>query len=143
MFSGTAQYALRATVYLAEQNGERPVPVDEVAGALGIPRNYLAKILNDLARADILASVRGKHGGFWLARPPGEISLLDVVQVFDRVDEQRKCLLGRSSCSDDDACPAHARWKQIGMEVARFVRETTVADLLNNSRPVTAGRTRS
>ena len=72
MFSGTAVYALRAVVYLAEHSEERPVRVAEMAGNLEVPQNYLAKILNELVRSDVLTSTRGKHGGF--SSPPGRRS---------------------------------------------------------------------
>jgi Rrf2 family iron-sulfur cluster assembly transcriptional regulator len=132
MFSGTAVYALRAVVYLAEYSRERPVRVAEMATNLDVPQNYLAKILNELVRSQVLTSTRGKHGGFQLAVPSDQLSLLTVVAPFDRIDEQRRCLLGRAECSDHTPCAAHHRWKTLGTQIAAFVRETTVADLLGN-----------
>ena len=130
MFSGTAVYALRAAVYLAEHATERPVRVAEMADNLEIPQNYLAKILNELVRSEILVSTRGKHGGFQLAVQPDDLALLTVVSPFDRIEQERRCLLGRAECSDDSPCAAHHRWKELGTQLASFVRETTVADLL-------------
>ena len=132
MFSGTAVYALRAVVYLAEHSTDRPVRVTEMAGTLDVPRNYLAKILNELVRSKVLASTRGKHGGFQLAVAPDSLPLLTVVSPFDRIEEERRCLLGRPECSDATPCAAHHRWKALGTQLAAFVRETTVADLLGN-----------
>ena len=130
MISSSAQYALRAVVYLAQRDSEQPVPVDDVAAALDLPKTYLAKILKDLARADVLVSLRGKHGGFRLGPPASEISLLSVIKVFDRFDERRRCLMGRDTCSDEDACPVHEHWKSIGIQVAQFFSDTTVSDLV-------------
>ena len=132
MFSGTAVYALRAVVYLAEHSKERPVRVAEMATNLDVPQNYLAKILNDLVRSEILNSPRGKHGGFQLAVRPDDLSLLTVVSPFDRIEQERRCLLGRPECSDHTPCAAHHRWKELGTQLAAFVQETTVADLLGN-----------
>ncbi|NNG16149.1 MAG: Rrf2 family transcriptional regulator [Gemmatimonadales bacterium] len=129
MFSDTAEYALRAVLYLAQHQGSGPHPAAEIAERLRVPANYLSKILHALALADVVQSSRGKRGGFELSRHPGEISLLSVVSVFDSIDARRRCLLGREECSDDRACPVHARWGKLGEEVARFVRETTLADL--------------
>ncbi len=129
MFSGTAEYALRAVFHLAARRGQGPEPGAEIAQALGVPTNYLSKILHALARAGVLKSTRGKRGGFELGRPAEEVSLLQVVSVFDNVDAHRRCLLGRAECSDERACPVHQRWKTLGEEIARFIRETTVADL--------------
>lgn len=136
MFSGTAEYALRAVFYLARHSGQGPRPVGEIAESLGVPGNYLSKILHALARAGVVKSSRGKHGGFELGRSPEEISLLSVVSVFDSVDARRRCLLGRAECSDDDACPVHARWSKLGEEVARFVSETKVSDVCGHPTAV-------
>ncbi len=130
MLSSTAEYALKAVLYLANNAREQPVRVGEVAEALGIPQNYLSKILHELARDGVLTSSRGKHGGFQLAHPPDKLSLLTVVQRFDRIAEERSCLLGRPQCSDRHACAAHWRWKAVSEQVSTFFRETTVADLM-------------
>lgn len=129
MFSDTAEYALRAAFCLAEHQGSGPRTAAEVAERLRVPPNYLSKILHALARADVVKSSRGKRGGFELSRHPEDISLLSVVSVFDSIDARRWCLLGREECSDERACPVHARWGKLGDEIARFVRETTLADL--------------
>jgi Rrf2 family protein len=134
VLSGTSEYALKAVLYLAEHDGAGPIRVSQMAEALRIPRNYLAKILHELARSGVLMSSRGKLGGFRLARPPEQVSLLDVVSRFDRIEGRRLCLLGRRACSDRHPCPAHSRWKALSEQTAAFFRETKVADLLK--RPV-------
>jgi len=115
--------------------------VEELATQLALPRNYLSKTLYRLAREGILASTRGRGGGFRLARPAARIHLLDVVGLFDRIGENRRCLLGRPVCSDRTACDAHGRWKDVAEQVAGFFRETTVADLLGG-RLLRPGSTR-
>lgn len=130
MLSQTAEYALRAVLYLAEQADGEPVSVDTVSDALSLPRNYLSKTLHALAKAGVLASTRGPGGGFQLAVPAERLSLFEIVTPFDELDSRRRCLLGRRQCSDDAPCPAHERWKAVAEEVATFFRETTVADLI-------------
>jgi Rrf2 family protein len=130
MLSQTAEYALRAVLHISQHGVDRPVRVGEIAAALRIPHNYLSKILHQLARHGVLVSLRGKAGGFQLAVAPDRLPLSQVVTLFDRVEERRRCLLGRPQCSDRTACAAHTRWKAVGDTVAEFFRETTVADLL-------------
>lgn len=139
MISRTAKYALRAVVHLATEAEENPVPVDVVAERLDVPRNYLSKTLHRLAKAEVLQSTRGPHGGFRLARPAEELTLEEVVTPFDEDEVRRQCLLGRDRCSDDDPCPAHDRWKRLGEETAAFFRETTVADLAGRPAGEAAG----
>jgi Rrf2 family iron-sulfur cluster assembly transcriptional regulator len=129
MLSQTAEYALRAALYLAADASGDPVRVADMARALGIPQNYLSKILYQLAREGVLASVRGKHGGFRLAVAPEHLALLRIVAPFDRLDDRRRCLLGRPQCSDRTACAVHTRWKDVAERLVTFFRETTVADL--------------
>ena len=128
MLSQTAEYALRTLVFLADRR-ETPVRIDEIAAALDIPRNYLSKTLYRLAQEGLLTSTRGTGGGFRLAMPADRIRLLTVVELFDRIGSQRRCLLGQVVCSDQQACPAHAAWKEVGAHIAAFFSGTTVADL--------------
>jgi len=137
MLSQTAEYALRAVLYLAEHCGSesQPLRVDEIASDLGIPANYLSKTLQTLVRGHVLRSVRGPKGGFCLVRPPDQITLFDVVAPYGDLDADRKCLLGRPECSDRNPCPAHNAWKQTSDQLARFFRTTTVADVQRTGVP--------
>lgn len=130
MLSGTAEYALRAVLYLAERGSAAPVRVGDIAEALGAPRNYLSKILHELTRAGVLTSLRGKHGGFRLAVAPERLTLITIVGQFDQIAAGRSCLLGRPQCSDHTSCAAHWSWKSLSEQIAAFFSRTTVADLL-------------
>lgn len=132
MLSRTAGYALHATVAIAERTADGgTVRAVELADALDIPSNYLAKILRSLAKIGILVSERGRSGGFRLARPPQSIPLLDVVEGFDSLGRERQCLLGRGTCSDVGGCPAHREWREASAPAFRFFETRTVADLVD------------
>lgn len=122
-------YAVRAALTLAEAPEGTLVTVDEIAGQLGMPRNYLSKILHSMARGGVLTSTRGPGGGFRLARPASELTLSDIVRHFDDLPESSGCLLGRERCSDDDPCLAHERWKSVSTSVQDFFNKTTLVDL--------------
>jgi Rrf2 family protein len=130
MLSQTAEYALRAVLYLADRADDRAAPVDELAARLGAPRNYLSKTLHRLAREGVLESTRGKGGGFRLGMPPDDLPLLRVIAPFDAMSGTRRCLLGRSQCSDRNPCPAHHHWRAVSEQVTAFFRDRTVGDLL-------------
>jgi len=129
MLSQTAEYALRAALWLAEHE-EGPVRVGDLAHALRIPQNYLSKTMHQLARAGVLSSVRGKNGGFRLARDPKAIRLAQIVEPFEPLTERRNCILGRAVCSDAAPCQAHDRWKEVSRITAAFFSQTTLADLM-------------
>lgn len=138
MLSDTAEYALRATLYIAQHaTAQQPVRADVVAEVLGVPRNYLSKTLNVLARRGVLASTRGPLGGFRLAPGGLAMPLIRIVEPFDPLEIGRTCILGRPRCSDLNPCPAHGRWKGIGDQVRGFFRDTTIADLLSERGSLT------
>jgi Rrf2 family protein len=80
--SAKADYAIRAAVELAA-GGDGPIKGERIAQAQGIPSNFLENILADLRNAGIVGSRRGAEGGYWLARPAGEVSLADVIRAVD------------------------------------------------------------
>lgn len=129
ILSKSAKYALRATLCLAECEGERPMPVDEIAERLDVPRNYLSKILHILARTGTLDSTRGPGGGFRLAVPADELRLADIVRQFDDVPDETTCLLGRGRCSTVDPCRAHGHWTAVRRAIIDFLDNTRLADL--------------
>lgn len=134
MLSGTAEYALRAVLYIARHSDtEQSVRRDQVAEALGVPRNYLSKILHALTRQGILSSARGPQGGFRLAQNADGLPIYRVVETFYPVEPERSCILGRPECSDGNPCPAHERWKGISDQVSAFFRSTTIGDLLREN----------
>ncbi len=108
MFSQTAEYALRAVVWLAQHHQTGPVGNRTIAEVTRIPSSYLSKILHDLAQAEILRSRRGVGGGFQLIPSPDELTILDVVNAVDPIQRITGCPLKlKSHC--DQLCPVHAR----------------------------------
>ena len=81
--SAKADYAVRAACELAAAGNDRPVKGEQVAGAQAIPIKFLENILVDLRQAGIVQSRRGPDGGYWLARPPAEITVADVIRAAD------------------------------------------------------------
>lgn len=135
MISKTCEYALRALVHLAREGREGPLRAGEIAEELGVPHNYLSKTLHGLARAGVLRSDRGPRGGFRLSRPPGEITLADILEPIDPALVQDRCLLGRPRCSEDGACAMHPRWIQVRAPLVTFFRETTLGDVADGKTP--------
>jgi len=130
--SSTAQQAISAVLCIAAAGGE-PMRVQTIAAATGAPRNYLSKILHVLARAGVLSSGRGPRGGFRLAGPAERLTLAAVTGPFERPG-QRRCLLGRPTCRDATACPAHRRWSKVASGVEDYFQTTTIARLLEEAR---------
>jgi Rrf2 family transcriptional regulator, iron-sulfur cluster assembly transcription factor len=130
MLSQTAEYALRATLYLARCADRRPVTADTIARAVGAPANYMSKTLHALAKAGIVEGMRGPNGGFRLVLPPTQLTVARVVETFDEREQRPSCLLGGRDCNPDDPCEAHFRWLRITRAMHEPLSSTTVADLL-------------
>jgi Rrf2 family protein len=141
LLSQTSTYAVRAAIHIAEHPEAAPIRGGDIAEAIGVPRNYLSKILHRLARAGLLASERGPHGGFQLARPPERMSLADIVAAVDPQRLDRRCLLGRAECNDVDPCPAHDHWQSLADGITGFLHTTTLDDLRRHERRTASKRT--
>lgn len=138
ILSHTAAYALRAALYLAAREGNGPASVDSIASALGVPRNYLSKVLHGLTREGLLVSLRGPSGGYELADPASSTSLLDVIRPFDPIGSRQGCLLCRGECSAEEPCLVHAQWSAVAADVSAFFRETTLLDVVADASEVEA-----
>jgi Rrf2 family transcriptional regulator, iron-sulfur cluster assembly transcription factor len=134
MLSQTAEYALRATLYLARCADGRPVTAEAIASALGAPANYMSKTLHVLAKAGIVEGVRGPNGGFRLVLPPSSLTVAQVVGIFEQRAEHQSCLLGNGRCDPQKPCDAHFRWLGITRAMQDPLTSTTVADLLQDVR---------
>lgn len=130
MLSSTSEYALRAILVLARAPEGRSLRADEVATATASPRNYMAKTLGALAKAGLITSARGPQGGYALARDPASLTIAQVVDCFDLLRPQRRCMLGTGPCDPERPCTAHLRWTAIAAAHRALFSTTTVADLL-------------
>jgi Rrf2 family protein len=108
----------------------RPVSAAEIADAEGLPQYYLAKVMQDLVRARVLKSTRGRGGGFVLAAAPEAVTVLAVVSAVEDVTRfEHECVLGLNSCTDTAPCPMHDQWKPVRTAIMAKIRTMTVADL--------------
>jgi Rrf2 family protein len=136
MISQTAEYALRAIVFLADQ--DQPQTNQQIAHVTKVPAGYLSKVLQSLSRARLVSSQRGLHGGFTLARSPDELTVWEVIDAVDPLQRIRSCPLGLKS-HGVNLCPMHRRLDDAMAMVERAFRNSTVAELLaepTSSKPL-------
>lgn len=122
-------YAMRCVLYLARDE-DQVSSVSEISRTMHIPKTFLAKIFQKLGRAGLVTSVRGGNGGFRLAKRPEEISLLDIMNVFQGPAAINDCAVEGGKCRLSKSCPVHPVWIEIREEVNRKLREKTIADLI-------------
>jgi Rrf2 family protein len=131
MISITAEYALRAVVVLAKS--DHPMKTKDVALVSQVPREYLAKIVQLLARGEIIESKKGRGGGICLSRDVKDISLHDVIKVVDPMRHYEKCPFKLSEHTGG-LCPLHRRLEAMIVEAERKFKATTLDQLITEDR---------
>ena len=131
IYSKTCESALRALIFFADHPEQRSATVEEVSEESHVPSSYVAKIFQCLVRSKILRSQRGPAGGYSLAVPAGELTLIMVVHALD--DPSRSplthCVMGFQKCNDKDPCPLHPVWKKAKEEMVAELEHLTLRDV--------------
>ena len=122
-------YALHAVAYMAQQKHEGPVASHKIAEQRGIPERFLLKVLKPLVSARVLLSVKGPHGGYRLARPATDITMLEIVEAVDGpIRGQVPPLSGNGNRVDrmfEDVC------NQAADKVRKQLQKVRISDLAN------------
>lgn len=129
ILSRTSQYAVQALIYMATQPADTPVLNKDIAAKLNVPAPYLAKILQNLAKGNLLYSFRGRLGGFCLREDGTKMTLMDILLLTEGPAFTQSCLLGLKKCSDETACPVHSRWMPVKEKIIGLLKETTLDKL--------------
>jgi|UniRef100_A0A7C4PJG1 Rrf2 family protein len=125
-----ADYALRAMIYLARLEPSQRAATSQIADEQRIPPSFLAKIISQLSIAGLIHTSRGARGGVSLARPPEDISVLEVVEAIDGPIALNECTTAAGSCQFGEDCPMKPIWCDTQQELIEKLRNTTFADVL-------------
>jgi Rrf2 family protein len=134
MLSQKAKYALKALLVLAEGEPGVPIGVTDVAAAANVPRKFLELILLELKRHGLLHSQRGKHGGYFLAVPPSDITFGQVVRAVDgplapipcaSLNSYRKCL----DCDNEKTCAVRIMMRRVRDACAAILDGTSLGEV--------------
>ena len=130
-------YALRCVLYLSARP-EKVIDASEIANEKFIPRSFLSKILQKLNRAGIVKSFKGYKGGFMIMKPPREISVLDIIEIFEGPAAMNRCAIDKKLCDLSDSCSVHPIWVDIRLCVEKKLKKQTFDKLLRKSRALEA-----
>lgn len=133
MLPQRSRYAVRALLHLADRFGEGPVQLAEIARVQNIPAKFLTVIFTDLKRAGLVETQRGKVGGYWLARPPAEISYGEVVRLTRGSLALVPCASRQNhspceNCVDEAECRLHFAMLKVRDETARILDSMSLAE---------------
>ncbi len=132
IYSKSAEYAVRATLHLAQLSDGRCAMAKDIAREEEIPAPFLAKILQELARKGLLHSLKGPAGGFSLKRKAAEIRLLDIVGAVDGLSHYGQCIAGFGRCPDEERCPLHDSWMALHSRIMDYLERNTVGSLVKS-----------
>jgi Rrf2 family transcriptional regulator, iron-sulfur cluster assembly transcription factor len=108
MFSKSCKYGIRAVLHLAVYSSDqKKLGVTEIADQLEVPKHFLAKILQQLTKANLISSIKGPSGGYYLSRKNNESNLKEVIITLDGSHVFMGCILGLKECSSEKPCPLH------------------------------------
>jgi Rrf2 family cysteine metabolism transcriptional repressor len=141
-FSSKAEYGVRLMVELGRQDGVGPISLKAIAEAEELPLSYLEHVVASLKRAGLVASSRGAHGGYTLARPAEEIAMDEVVLALEGSIAPMECFTaappGRVACSHEgsraEGCSTKLLWMRVQSGIITALQGTTLAELVEFSR---------
>lgn len=135
--SASLDYALRAMIELAAAPAGRPVKADEIGERQAIPARFLAQLLAELRRADLVASGRGAAGGYWLAVPATQITVADIARVIDGPLADVHGLSPELFGPPGVAAQTRELWVAVRAALRSVLEQVTIADLAAGTLPAT------
>ncbi|MFD0796395.1 RrF2 family transcriptional regulator [Maribacter chungangensis] len=131
MLSNSSKYALNAVLYLAvHSSNEKKLLAKEISKSTEIPQAYLSKLMQELTRHNLISSVRGPNGGFFLTDENRNVSLLEIVTLIDGDNRLTSCMLGLHKCDADNPCPIHHFVGDTKTSFVKNLKKNTVQDLV-------------
>lgn len=131
MFSKSTEYALRATLYIAQKGSEnKKISIGEISKAIGSPRYFTAKILQLLTKDNkIISSISGPHGGLFLTEKAKNLPVGIILKTMGENETINRCVLGLTKCAENKPCPMHHKYKLIREELKGLFETTTILQL--------------
>jgi Rrf2 family cysteine metabolism transcriptional repressor len=140
--SSRAHYGLRMMTELAKSHGGPPLSLAEIARRESMPLAYLEQLVAPLRRAGVVEGTRGLHGGYRLARPPGDVTVLEIVELMEGPVVPVECLAEGyrpGSCGREPECLSRPLWGRLQQAVRAVLGGTTLADLMREPWPAEPG----
>lgn len=127
-FSKACELGIQAVLFLSTKEA-RIFNSEDVSKELRVPKEFVSKVMQILTSSGITGSKKGKNGGFYLAKNPAEIKLIDIVEAIDGLESFKSCVLGFPGCSHETPCPVHDKWGKLREEAYKMLSEETLENL--------------
>jgi len=135
MLSKKTRYAILAVTKLAREYGNGPILISDIARSESIPQRFLENILLELKNLGFLGSRLGKSGGYYLLKPPEEVSLLDIVRHFEGTIALMSCVSEKAYqpcefCKDEETCKIRSVFKEVRDTTYGILEKSTLKSLV-------------
>lgn len=137
------EYAIRAILYMSRQPAGEIVYKKDICKAQDITPAFLTKILQPLIKDGIVGSQRGVGGGFYLAKEPAEITLLDIIKSQEGPVYLNQCLVEEGACEREFFCPIHGAWAEIRDDFMKTLSRYDFAGLVSRQEDTLSAKSRS
>lgn len=136
MFSKATEYALRATIYIAQKSTEeKKLGIEEISKSIDSPQSFTAKILQSLTRDNcVVSSTRGPNGGFYMTSIAKKLPVRAVLLAMGEDAMLEKCVLGLKLCSETQPCPMHTQYKSIKKDLIKLFASKTIQQLADDTQ---------
>lgn len=132
MLSKSSKYAIRAVLYLTiKASKENKIGSKLVADKLEIPAPFLAKTLQELTKNNILTSVKGPNGGFYLTEENCKKNIFDIINCIDTTSKLEQCFLGQLECDEDNPCVVHELYAPFKKQLIHKLKNHTILEMTN------------
>jgi Rrf2 family protein len=125
------EYAIRAMLYLANKESKDLVQTKDIATFGEIPKPFLQKILNKLAKSSLIIAVRGINGGVKLSKPSKDISLLEIIEAIEGRIFFNQCFFEPDFCHRTNWCSVHAVWSEAQNTVRKILKSKSLEYLVD------------
>ncbi|WP_298493393.1 Rrf2 family transcriptional regulator [uncultured Algibacter sp.] len=130
MLSNSSKYAIKAVLYLAiNSNEEKKVTVKDISTPINVPQAYIAKLLQELVKADIISSTRGPKGGFYLNEVNKNQPVINILNVIDGEKRLTSCMLSLEKCKEEKPCPLHNILSPSRKKITHLLHLKSIKDL--------------
>jgi len=134
MFSKATEYALRATIFIAQKSSiDNKLVIETIAEAIDSPKSFTAKIMQSLTKNNcVISSMRGPNGGFYITESAKKLPVRAVLKAMGESGMLDKCVLGLKQCSGLNPCPMHHEYKTIKHELICLFENKTIQELADD-----------
>ena len=134
--SNTSKYTIRILAYMANHKDTPLISAKELSDNLKIPYKFLTKIMTELVSVGFIESIRGREGGYKFLRKASEITVSDILELFNDSIKDKECILGIDSCNPKQKCALHDKWVKSKIELQKMFRESTIESIAGEGNKI-------